>query len=307
MERYNQIILEQVQLGIIEEVPQKELQSPLYPCSYILHQGVFRDASTTMKLRVVYDASAKGMSDMPVNQYLLRGPVMLADLCGLLMRFRLAKIALVSDIEKAFLNIGLHLSQRDITRFFWLKDITKPFMEENTVVFRFARVPFGFISSPFLLAATIQHHLESIGTPAAKAIQQGIYIDNIFVGTKTEDEALQFYKEAKNIFSKASLNLREWISNSQKFIDQIDEKDRAPMDKAKVLGIKWPPILDILSIRGAKTEDIESQEVTKWLVLQAAAKVFDPLGLFAPLMVKGKILFQTLLRLGSASIPRPNS
>ncbi len=135
LEKYNQVILEQIQLGIIEEAPQKELQSPLYPCSYIPHQAVFRYASTTTKLRVVYDASAKGMSDMSVNQYLLRGPVMLADLCGLLMRFHLAKIALVSDIEKAFLNTGLHSSQRDITQFFWLKDITKPFMKENTVVF----------------------------------------------------------------------------------------------------------------------------------------------------------------------------
>ena len=42
---------------------------------------------------------------------------MLNDLCGLLMRFRLNNIAVVADIEKAFLQIGVQPDQRDVTRF----------------------------------------------------------------------------------------------------------------------------------------------------------------------------------------------
>ena len=40
---------------------------------------------------------------------------------GLSLRFRLHKIALVSDIEKAFLQIGLQSNQRDVTSWLWTK------------------------------------------------------------------------------------------------------------------------------------------------------------------------------------------
>ena len=43
---------------------------------------------------------------------------MLNDLCGILIRFRLHKIVLVADIEKAFHQLGLQKSLRDVTRFF---------------------------------------------------------------------------------------------------------------------------------------------------------------------------------------------
>ena len=46
---------------------------------------------------------------------------MLHNLTGILIRFRLNKIAMVSDIEKAFLQISLQDDAKDATRFFWLK------------------------------------------------------------------------------------------------------------------------------------------------------------------------------------------
>ena len=87
-----------------------------------------------------------------------RGPIILEDLCGLLLRFRMKKIGLVSDIEKAFLQVGLQEADRDVTRFLWLKDIQKPVCKDNLLVCRFKRLPFGIISGPFLLDATIKHH-----------------------------------------------------------------------------------------------------------------------------------------------------
>ena len=80
------------------------------------------------------------------------------------------KIGLVSDIEKAFLQVGPHEADRGVTRFLWLKDIQKPVSKENLLVCRFKRLPFGIISSPLLIGATIKHHLEKENSATAKNI-----------------------------------------------------------------------------------------------------------------------------------------
>ena len=49
---------------------------------------------------------------------------MLQALTGILLRFRLNQIAIIADIEKAFLQIGLSEEAKDVTRFFWVKDKT---------------------------------------------------------------------------------------------------------------------------------------------------------------------------------------
>ena len=53
----------------------------------------------TTKVRIVYDASAKAKKGCKsLNECLYRGPVILEDLCGLLLRFRTYKVALTADI-----------------------------------------------------------------------------------------------------------------------------------------------------------------------------------------------------------------
>ena len=94
---------------------------------YNLHHEVLTPEKTTTKLRIVFDASPKTRKkNQSLNKSLHRGPVILEDLCGLLLRFRLHKVALVADVEKAFLQVGLQPDDRDVTRFLWLKDPCKP-------------------------------------------------------------------------------------------------------------------------------------------------------------------------------------
>ncbi len=105
LKRYDSVITEQLQNGVIEKVQEPTSGNMKH---YLPHHVVLNPQKPTTKIRVVYDASAKTRStDSSLNECLLRGPVMLHNLCGLLMRFRIHKVALVADIEKAFLQIGL--------------------------------------------------------------------------------------------------------------------------------------------------------------------------------------------------------
>jgi len=88
--------------------------------------------------------------------------VILPDLCGLLVRFRLYLVVILADIEKAFLQFGIQTFDRDVTRFLWLKNIKNLDIKNNLVTYWCCRVPFGLVSSPFLLGATIRLHLKRI-------------------------------------------------------------------------------------------------------------------------------------------------
>ena len=90
-----------------------------------------------------------------------------------------------------------------------MKDITKPVTTENVAVPRFTRIPFGVISSQFILAATIVHHLMEKGTAVSKKIGKDIYVNNLITGTNTEKSALQIYLKGKEIFQEMLINLRE--------------------------------------------------------------------------------------------------
>ncbi len=173
-----------------------------------------------------------------------------------------------------------------------MKDPQQPICDDNLEILRFTRVPFGVISSQFLLCAVVIHHLNKFKSPAAKKILDHIYVDNVVCGVDCEEEALQFYTEAKNIFEKASMNLREWASNCTEFTSAIPRSDNACEERMKVLGLHWHIENDTFRINDSYKKD--TQAVTKRQVLKRIAAIFDPVGYFNPVMVKAKLFLQCL-------------
>ena len=298
LRKYDAVIQDQVTREVIEQVDDNyKGNQPLAvdmltsPKHYIPHHAVITPQKNTTKVRVVYDASAKTkLSNKSLNECLYRGPIILEDLCGLLMRWRTHKIALVADIEKAFLQVGLQPIDRDAVRFFWLRDVTKPATDENIITYRFTRIPFGVISSPFLLSATIAYHLNEIGTPVSKKIKENIYVDNLISGANDVESAIDFYTTTKRIFHDASMNIREWNSNSHEVLNAMAETDQAKENKMKVLGLTWNTNDDKLTI--ASSVVFSAEVVTKRIVLKTLAKIFDPLGFFAPIILRAKLFLQ---------------
>ena len=197
---------------------------------------------------------------------------MLLNLTGILFRFRLSKIAMVADIEKTFLQIRLQDDAKDVTRFFWLKDREKLEAENNIKMYRFSGAPFGIISSPFLLAATIDHHLKNCNNDVSETIRKNIYVDKVIIRTKPCQEAVHLYNVSKQVFKGAAMNLRDWMTNSQT-LNEIPTHDRANRENIKLLGLTWFVKEDCLAINSQiKDEHI----VTKRTVLRQIASVYDP-------------------------------
>lgn len=73
---------------------------------YLPHHAVVRQDKQTTKVRVVYDASAKSAGPS-LNKCLHVGPKLNTKIFDILLRFRVHRIAIIADIEKAFLMISV--------------------------------------------------------------------------------------------------------------------------------------------------------------------------------------------------------
>ena len=86
IEKYDEAIREQRGRGFIKKVDDTcRVQGILH---YIPHLPAFNEDSATTKMRIVYNASAKGKNKTPsMNDCLQTGPCLLKALLGILLRF----------------------------------------------------------------------------------------------------------------------------------------------------------------------------------------------------------------------------
>ncbi|XP_075529865.1 uncharacterized protein LOC142563199 [Dermacentor variabilis] len=303
MRDYDQAIRNYLQAGHAEEA--NELgESPLGPIYYMPHRGVVRPGSETTKLRVVFDASSKAAGKLLLNDVLFAGPNLNSNLADILIRFRVHNVAIMSDIEKAFLQIELAESERDAVRFLWYQstpgqsDALPPIKE-----YRMRRVPFGVTCSPFLLAATLSHHLKTVQEKfprTAKILSDNLYVDDLVTGADSVEEAERVIRESQSILKAAGMNLRKWRSNYPELIASFAETESAQktlpeLGPTKILGVEWRPDTDEFVFEmTALIGFLASRQDTKRFVLQASKRIFHPFGFLSAITITAKIMFQSL-------------
>ena len=127
-------------------------------------------------------------------------------------------------------------------------------------------------------------------------ILSNIYVDNVLIGLDSVEDCSGIYDEAKLMFQKAAINLKEWNFNCVEFLRSLPIGERTTSRAIKVLGLLWDEVEDTISIAGIDKVNTPSV-VTKHDVMHRVAKVFDPFGLLTPLTLLGKLFLQKLWRL----------
>ena len=105
-----------------------------------------------------------------------------------MVKFRAHQVGLIADIEKAFLIIGIEEIDCDMMRFLLFENAHDP--NPKVAEFRFTRLMFGLRSSPAILGATINHHLEfykETHSETVKAIKDSLYVDDLVSGAPKDD------------------------------------------------------------------------------------------------------------------------
>lgn len=271
---------------------------------YLPHFGVYHPQKR--KLRVVHDAAAinQGVS---LNSMLLPGPDLLQPLLHILFRFREGRVALTADIKEMFPQFRVRQEDRDALRFLWRPRNTgtekQPIKE-----YRMTAVIFGACSSPFIsqyLKNKNAKDFEHLYPRAVDGILYNHYVDDYLDSHDSCEEAAQIAADIIAIHSAACLEMREWISNDRAALHLVPTELRAAQSleidlssknnaTVKVLGIIWDPTSDHLGFRTGL--DSLPESLTKRIVLSHLMRVYDPLGMLAPIIVKGRILFQNQWR-----------
>ncbi|KAK7590682.1 hypothetical protein V9T40_002295 [Parthenolecanium corni] len=292
LRQYHEIIRQQEADGIVEKVYGQRVPDGRV-VHYIPHHPVIMPDKTT-KVRIVFDGSAKGSAhERSLNELILKGTNWLSDVVTMLVRFRKNKLAVVADITKAFHQLAVREQDRDAVRFLWLKDPFKEPTMDNLQVYRFKRVAFGVVASPFLLSAVIHHHLQKESAEDAKRIGHHMYADNFMLSAPSGTNMPQIYRDTKGVFERMGMQLTKWATNDPVTRAAVKKGDEEPGARLAVLGLEWRTLVDTFSLRKPRNEDLRGA-ATKRKVLKQMAALFDPLGFAAPVIISARMFLRKL-------------
>jgi hypothetical protein len=213
------------------------------------------------KSRVVFDGSAKDRSGTSINECLDAGPNLLRPLTDVLVRFRLRPHVVVADIRAAFHQVELDPQDRKWVQFSW-----------RGQWHQFRRLPFGLSSSPYGLHSTLLHHFRVNASPEfAKDLAESFYCDDMIRAEDDPEHATEFLKQAQRILALARMELK------------------AVESPPKVLGVSWDASADVI---WADHQVETPSRFTRRELLRTEARVFDPLGLLSPWIVRARLLLQ---------------
>lgn len=262
---------------------------------YNPHHGVIRDDSKTTKLRVVFNASSNTKSGKSLNDVLCTGPKLQNEIADVITNWRIPVYVYTADITKMFRQILVHPEDRKYQCIVWSKagDDTIRYYALNTVTY-------GTKPAPYLanriIKALIEDHADEYPL-AVESLDKCIYVDDTLFGADTRELAIAKRQQVEAMLQRGGLQLRKWSANDPELLPAADDnmeefylEPEGESDK-KVLGIVWSPQSDQFSV---KVNEIDNTTVTKRGILSTTAKLFDPLGWLSPIVIRAKLIMQSL-------------
>ena len=215
--RYNDFIQEFIDLnylvyvGTLDEITDQEKQGKnrVHEFYYIPHHCVEKD-STTTKLRVVFEASAKTSTGLSLSDLLAVGPKIQDDLFYHLIRYRYWPVALSGDVAKMYRQFELLEHDQNFHRLIWRFKPDKPLK-----VYAMHRVTYGISSSSYHAIRSLRLVGEDCPYPDAKeAILNDFYVGDYIGGAEDEESAKQLMTNINQHLSTGRLELRKWCRTS---------------------------------------------------------------------------------------------
>ena len=289
---YVDFIAEFRQMGHLEVVPPDEIDIPDSQCFYLPHHGVVKSTSTTTKLRVVFDGSAKSSSGISLNEKLMIGPRIQEDIFSILVSFRSYLVGLTADVAKMYRQVALHITDKDFHRILWKDPDTG-----ELITLRMTRVTYRCyqLVVPFNLRS-LQIATTATTIPATiEALKRGFYVDDYLGGADSTQAAIALRADLTQALATVQMPIRKWCTNSPDVAASIPPEDRETATVVvaegetgvRTLGVGWNMQKDVFAFIvpdaiKAKLSPEPGKPMTRRKLLSNIATVFDPLGWLGP-------------------------
>jgi len=222
---------------------------------------------------------------------------------GVLCRFRQEAVALTYDVQGMFHQFFVNEADRDLGFFCWSHGDLKNEAEE----YRMKVHLFGAASWPgcanFAFKRAADDGEEEFDSEAADFMRRDFDVDDGLKSVKCVDTAVNLIKNCQAMCAKAGLRLHKFSSNKKEVIQAVPPEDRAkglqeldltrdPLPIERTLGIMWCTQTDSFQFCIV----IQDRPLTRGGILSTSISVYDPFGLLAPLILRGKQILQDLCR-----------
>ena len=307
---YDEQMTEMVKMDFCRKLSEDDVKNYKGPVHYIPHHAVIRPEKKSTPVRIVFNSSSV-FQGHKLNDYWMKGPDLLNNLFGVVLRFREREVAVVGDISKMYHRILVPERDQQVHLFLWrnLETSREPDVYVKTVL------TFGDKPAPAMAQTSLRktaQESKSTHPKAAEIIMKNAYMDDICDSVDTVKEAKQQTEDVDKVLEKGGFKVKGWISNkplrgeSQNETTEMTTMFQGAVEE-KVLGITWNNQSDTLSfkvnfelidqITEAKQRKPEIK-LTKRVLLSQVARIYDPVGFAAAFLIRAKMEMQALWQAG---------
>ncbi|XP_071827786.1 uncharacterized protein [Apostichopus japonicus] len=302
---YQQQMEEMLEMGFAKKLAKDETQNYDGPIHYISHHAIVRPEKKSTPVRIVFNASASFQGHC-LNSYWAKGPDLLNDLFGVLLRFREHPVAVCGDISKMYHRVLIPEVDQHVHRYLWrdMKGDQDPEVHVKTVL------TFGDKPAPAMAQIALKRTAEECRENfprAAEVIDRDTYMDDMCTSVQDVEEAQKLTKDIDTVLSEGGFKVKGWSSNMPLEASEVSQSPKdlnhlETLTEEKILGIAWNQEKDEFSYKVKPIHALNGSEggikLTKRQILSQIARIFDPIGFAAAFLVRAKIGMQTLWRLG---------
>ena len=281
--------------GHARKVPKERLLERSW---YIPHHGVYHPSKK--KLRVVFDCSAE-LDGVSLNSMLLQGPDFMNSMLGVLVRFRIGLIPVMTDIEAMYYQVKIPEEHCKFLRFFWWED---GLLSREPVECEMCVHPFGAISSKncviFALHQTAYDNQNTFGNAAMKTLLQDFYVDDMLKADDDKDEIISLLRNIIGMCGEGGFNITKFVCPDSDVLNTIPEGKRSGdhgthragslMPAESALGVLWNLRDDTFGFYVSFSTD----DGTRAGCLSTISKIHDPNGIAAPFILPGRKILQKM-------------